>query len=434
VDVVTVDGATVPNPASSYTFNNVTANHSINVTFKKKTYTLTPSAGTGGTITPSTVVTVNHGGNQTFTFNPATGYEVDQVKVDGSSVSFTGNQYQFTNVTANHSINVTFKLKSYTLTPSAGTGGTITPSTVVTVNHGGSQTFTFNPATGYEVDQVKVDGSSVSFTGNQYQFTNVTANHSINVTFKLKSYTITATAGTGGTISPSGAVTVNHGDNQAFSFNVTSGYEVDVVTVDGSVVPSPGTSYTFTNVTANHTIHVTFKPTATPQFTIVASAGTGGTINPSGNVIVNQGTNQTFTFFPDVNYEVDKVKVDGVEVEVTDDSFTFLNVTSDHSINVTFKEKNAVGAFDALQPQVWYARGFIYVKNLIPGTSVQVFDVLGRKQKAEGRKGEGRKGEKEKGEEEKGEVVVDVSGLPVGVYFVKISTEKGVVVRKVVRY
>jgi hypothetical protein len=357
---------------------------------------------------------------------------VDQVNVDGSSVSFTGNQYQFTNVTANHSINVTFKLKTYTLTATAGTGGTISPSGAVTVNHGDNQAFSFNVASGYEVDVVTVDGSVVPSPGTSYTFTNVTANHTIHVTFKptaTPQFTIVASAGTGGTINPSGNVIVNQGTNQTFYFVPDDHWKIEEVKVDGSVVNFTDDQYSFLNVTANHTIHVTFQEVVPEQFTITASFGPHGTMTPNGTITVPSGADQTFTFFPDVNYEVDKVKVDGVEVEVTDDSFTFLNVTSDHSINVTFKEKNAVGEFDALQPQVWYARGFIYVKNLPAGTSVQVFDVLGRKQKAEGRKAESRKGE-----EEKGELVVDVSGLPVGGYFVKISTEKGVVVRKVVRY
>ena len=73
-------------------------------------YTLTPSAGANGSISPSTPQTVTAGNNQTFNFSPNSGYEVDQVKVDGASVSFSGNSYTFTNVQASHTINVTFKL------------------------------------------------------------------------------------------------------------------------------------------------------------------------------------------------------------------------------------------------------------------------------------------------------------------------------------
>jgi len=151
--------------------------------FVLKTYIITPIAGANGTINPNTPQTVNHGASQTFTFIPDTGYEVDEVKVDDVSVTFSNNQYTFTNVTANHTINVTFKLKTYTITPTSGANGSITPNTPQTVSHGASQTFTFTPDTNYEVYDVKVDGGSVTFSNNQYTFTNVTANHAINVTF-----------------------------------------------------------------------------------------------------------------------------------------------------------------------------------------------------------------------------------------------------------
>lgn len=71
-------------------------------------------------------------------------------------------------------------------------------------------------------------------------------------------YTITATAGPNGSISPSGNVTVNAGGSRTFTFNANSGYHIDTVTVDGRVISVSGSSYTFSNVQADHTIHVTF--------------------------------------------------------------------------------------------------------------------------------------------------------------------------------
>ena len=78
-------------------------------------------------------------------------------------------------------------------------------------------------------------------------------------------YTITASAGDGGTISPSGSVSVNAGSGQTFQFIPDAGYEVLDVTVDGSSVGS-NTSYTFNSVSSNHTIAVSFRraPQASP--------------------------------------------------------------------------------------------------------------------------------------------------------------------------
>ena len=85
----------------------------------------------------------------------------------------------------------------------------------------------------------------------------ITSDISVNATFTLKTYTITASAGTGGSISPLGSVTVNHGADQTFTIAPDSGYYIVDVTVDGS---SEGvvTQYTFQNVTTDHTISATF--------------------------------------------------------------------------------------------------------------------------------------------------------------------------------
>ncbi|OGO14672.1 MAG: hypothetical protein A2Z02_02930 [Chloroflexi bacterium RBG_16_48_7] len=83
----------------------------------------------------------------------------------------------------------------------------------------------------------------------------------VSTTFS-NTHTITASAGAGGTISPSGAVSVNHGADQSFTINPNSGYSITGVWVDGSPVGAV-TSYTFTNVQADHTISASFAPNPT---------------------------------------------------------------------------------------------------------------------------------------------------------------------------
>ena len=99
-------------------------------------------------------------------------------------------------------------------------------------------------------------GGCDSVTGNACTVTMTGAKSPIAY-FSVQTYTITASAGTGGTISPSGSVGVNAGSNQTFTITPSSGYTVSGVTVDGSSVGAV-TSYTFSNVTANHTINATF--------------------------------------------------------------------------------------------------------------------------------------------------------------------------------
>ena len=103
---------------------NITANHSVQVTFTPLTYTITPSAGANGTLSPSTAQTVNYGSSLTFTAAPNTGYTVNTWSVDGTVVQTGGTTFTLTNITANHTVQVTFTPLTYTITPSAGANGT----------------------------------------------------------------------------------------------------------------------------------------------------------------------------------------------------------------------------------------------------------------------------------------------------------------------
>ena len=70
-------------------------------------------------------------------------------------------------------------------------------------------------------------------------------------------------------------------------------------------------------------------------YTIKATAGAGGSISPSGDVSVREGSDQTFTITPDVGYAVSNVKIDGRSIGAVK-SYTFENVTGSHTIEVVF--------------------------------------------------------------------------------------------------
>ena len=79
-------------------------------------------------------------------------------------------------------------------------------------------------------------------------------------------YTITATAGEGGSITPNGDVSVKEGASQTFAITANNGYEIADVLVDGSSVGAVE-SYTFSDVKANHTISASFsKTTSAAEF------------------------------------------------------------------------------------------------------------------------------------------------------------------------
>ena len=158
-------------------------------------------------------------------------------------------------------------------------------------------------------------------------------------------FTITASAGANGSISPDGVVSVTSGSSQTFDITPNSGYQIADVLVDGVSVGAVA-SYTFSNVTANHTISASFSAVGgggggddPAIFTITASAGSNGSIAPSGDVSVDKGNGQTFDITPNSGYQIADVLVDGVSVGAVT-SYTFSNVTANHTISASF---SAVG-------------------------------------------------------------------------------------------
>lgn len=173
-----------------------------------------------------------------------------------------------TNLGAGTALVASYKAKpTHTITVTV-TNGTANPAgPAITVTEGASQTITFTPDKGYELDSVTVDGQPAQLTDGKYTFTNVTGNHTIEVVYKqtyvpppITYYYIDATAGEGGSISPSGRVPVVAGANAVFTITPEEGYRVADVLVDGQSVGAVS-SYTFPGVRKNHTIQVTFIET-----------------------------------------------------------------------------------------------------------------------------------------------------------------------------
>ncbi|MBI1807052.1 MAG: T9SS type A sorting domain-containing protein, partial [Ignavibacteria bacterium] len=328
IDSLIVDGV-YQGTAGSYTFNNVTANHTIRSVFAINRYSITASAGANGSISPSGITTVNYGANQTFTITPGGGYGVDSVIVDGVYIG-NGTNYTFNNVIANHIISARFVLSQHTITATAGSNGSISPSGAVVVNHNANQTFTITPNTGSHIDSLIVDGVNQGPLSG-YIFSNVQANHTIVAKFAINQYTITSSTGSHGTISPSGAIQINYGSNQTYSMTPNAGYRVADVLVDG-VSAGQITSHTFSNVSTNHTIAVSFELNT---HTITAGTTGNGFINPIGVITINHGSGQLFTVAPDVGNRLDSLLVDGVSYGLIS-AYTFSNVTINHTINAYF--------------------------------------------------------------------------------------------------
>ncbi len=343
---------------TSFTTGPVTADCSVSATFIK-IWTITAVAGANGSINPSGVVIAAQGSTTSFTVTPDTGYKADSVT--GCNGTLSGKTFVTGPIAADCTVNATFVLKTYIITATAGTNGSISPSGDVVVAHGSSQSFTSTPVPGYHVETVQVDGVIVGPfrpmvigipLGDPYTYTisNVTAPHTINASFAPNpSVTITATAGPNGTISPSGSVTFLSETDKTFTITPAAGYLIADVLVDG-VSAGVVNSYTFTKVMTNHTIDARFAPAV--NYVIQAVAGPNGTISPAGEVIVPGGTSKSFRITANSGYRVADVQVDGASMGALA-SYTFYTVTADHSITVSFSPTivSTRGANGSIYPQ-----------------------------------------------------------------------------------
>ena len=326
-----------------YTFENVTANHTIAATFAQITYTITVNAGENGTITPNNEgnATVNCGENITFTITPAEGYMIETVTVDEEEVA-TLNAYTFEDVTGNHTIAATFAEipeGSVVVMVNATEGGTVTPMGTQTVVSGENLILTVTPD---NCKKALVNGEEVEIDEeSHYTVENITENMNVNVSFEQITYTITVNAGENGTITPNdeGSAIVNCGEDKAFTITANEHYRIASVMVDEDTVTSELVDgvYTFVNVTADHTIAATFE--AIPVYTITATAGENGTITPA-EATVEEGGSQAFTIAANEGFQIASVVVDSVTnvtSELVDGVYTFTNVNANHTIAATFE-------------------------------------------------------------------------------------------------
>ena len=129
-------------------------------------------------------------------------------------------------------------------------------------------------------------------------------------------YTITATAGEGGSITPAGAVSVKEGASQTFAIAAQEGYAIADVLVDGQSVGAVD-SYTFENVTANHTIAALFTKTASDvqfdnDFESETFPGHGWTVKGTR-------TDNPYTWYKGTNTKLNSTKQARIDMDYYED-------------------------------------------------------------------------------------------------------------------
>lgn len=303
---------------------NVTQNRIISTTLSANTYTLTYAAGPNGTLSGETTQTVVHGGDGTpVTAIPNTGYQFIRWS-DG----VYSNPRTDTTVSSNISVTAIFGLNTFTVTATAGPNGSISPSGTPLVEEGGDILFTITPNTGFQVADVVVDNQSLG-PMTSYLFTNVTSNHSIHATFQISTYTLSYSSDGNGSLTGNTLQTVTHGGNGTPVLAVPYISYHFVQWSDG-VTDNPRTDL---NVTGNIQVVAQF---ALNTYTILATANANGTINPSGEVVVNEGASPTFLINPNTGSSIEDVRVDGVSIGPVS-IYQFVNVVENHTIEADFE-------------------------------------------------------------------------------------------------
>ena len=219
-------------------------------------------------------------------------------------------------------------LVRYTVRTSAGTGGSISPVSV-SVASGATVSFTVTPNPGYSI--AGVTGCNGALTSNRYTTGAITANCTVSASFAVvSSYTVSATAGVGGSISPASA-SVASGATTSFTVTPDAGYSIAGVTGCNGVLS--GNTYTTGAITADCTVSASFvlvnsAPVATDaSFNVNDGAVLSDTLSAtdadgdplvfsivngaaSGTVVITDSATGAFTYTPNTG-------------AIAQDSFTF---------------------------------------------------------------------------------------------------------------
>lgn len=241
------------------------------------TFVITIETPENGKITPSTEQVVNYGSSLTLEFEAFEGYALDKVLLDSQDITadLTQNKYTLASIKADYTISAVFKIKTYTITAESCTNGQINPSGVAEVNHGSaSQKYEFKPDDGYHLTSILVNGVSLTTEEvenaklNGYTIENVAQDYTISATFAINTYIIEVEQSANGTISDAEA-SYNHGSSETFAIKPAKGYHIVKLIIDESEYTTGDlTTYTFENITTNHTISAVFAPNTDTQYTV----------------------------------------------------------------------------------------------------------------------------------------------------------------------
>lgn len=184
-----------------------------------KQYDVTASATANGSITPAKT-SVAQGRTAAFTLTPDEGYRI--ASATGCNGMLNNNVYTTGSVSANCNVTASFTALQFTLSASAGSGGSISPaSTVASYNE--QVSFQLTPEQGYEVSQISGCGGTLDELRRTYTTAPVTAQCTVDASFERSEYTITSQSSDGGTVSPA-SIQLPAGARAEFTLSAAAGF------------------------------------------------------------------------------------------------------------------------------------------------------------------------------------------------------------------
>lgn len=291
----------------------------VSVTFVQE-YTVTVTADKGGKVLLDgeavTEKTYKEGTEVELSVAADDDYQIESIAIDGTQEDIADTASFTKKLTVDKDTTIAVKfIRVYTVTVTydsqhgtvetdpAAQGGEVE---AVLVKQGGTLTIKATPNENYRVSEVEIDGKAESFDDNRYvkdtPFTrdikNITAPHTIKITFAPTLQTITVISGENGKVEYH-PEKVSYNDSVDFTITPEDGYIIDTITVDGADVKANVKRATeksyqllLTEVQRDTKVTVTF--TACPQIGTNDLTALGGITWNSGNAIRRDGA--TFVF------------------------------------------------------------------------------------------------------------------------------------------
>lgn len=364
-------------------------------------YNVSISVGKGGLITAGGVavyggnsdnVSVNAGESLVLNIFPDKDFALESLTVNGTAVEVSGNGYTLSGVSADTQVVATFKstiVVEYNLTIGASGNGTVAfdgtsvkdgTSQAIKVTSDKTVTITLTPEEGYAVKSLTVNGTEVSVENNSYVINGLTQDTTVVAVFAERLYNVTFN------LTGKGSIQIMNKDTNEVLGEVSSdgtapvsktfqlkGYIKFQITTNGTYdiacgEPNNGNVgdlWFFSPITRDSENNIVFSEGGTGDtddpdnpdtpdnpgdpgtlHTVQITVGSAGTVTAGEktvnggtgtNILVNSGDTLVLAVVPDEGYEVKTFTVNGVAIQLADNTYTLESIAANATVFVDFK-------------------------------------------------------------------------------------------------